>query len=61
MAKLIYLGAAAIDLPAAGIVGWASGETREVQENLAEELLARGDFAREQVKMKKKDLNPDPD
>lgn len=61
MVRLIYRGAAAIDVPAANIVGWAPGEAREIQEDLAEELLARGDFAREQVKARKKDVNQDID
>lgn len=51
--KLTYDGPTAIDLPAAGIVGWRPGEARDVPDELVESLLERGDFAREQARARK--------
>ncbi len=54
MKKIIHQGTTMIDMPAASIYSWAPGEVREVPEQFAEELLARGDFVIEQPRPRKK-------
>jgi hypothetical protein len=44
--KLVYVGGqqGGIDFPSLGIVAWLPSEIRDIPKEIADELLARGDF-----------------
>jgi hypothetical protein len=54
--RLIYTGNCdAIDIPSLGIAGWKNGEEREVPDDIASELVGRGDFTKARPKKSEKE------
>lgn len=57
MRRLVYEGplTGGIDFPKHDIFGWKPGDVREVPNELADELLARGEFAEASPRKKTKE------
>jgi len=55
--ELVYKGplTGGIDFPKHGITAWKPGETRSVPADLADELLARGEFSEASARKKGKE------